>query len=60
VTDPVRADKAHCWHPFTRQSAWCDPVHDPVMIVRAEGVWLWDSQGRKYLDGIEFLASMNR
>lgn len=21
------------------------------MIVRAEGVWLWDSQGRKYLDG---------
>ena len=21
------------------------------MIVRAEGVWLWDSEGRKYLDG---------
>ncbi len=51
MTDPVFADKAHCWHPFTRQSAWCDPAHDPIMIVRAEGVWLWDSQGRKYLDG---------
>lgn len=51
MTDPVRADKAHCWHPFTPQDAWCDPAHDPLMIVRAEGVWLWDSQGRKYLDG---------
>jgi adenosylmethionine-8-amino-7-oxononanoate aminotransferase len=51
VTDPVRADKAHCWHPFTRQDVWCDPAHEPLMIVRAEGVWLWDSQGRKYLDG---------
>jgi adenosylmethionine-8-amino-7-oxononanoate aminotransferase len=51
VTDPVRADKAHCWHPFTPQSAWCDAAHDPIMIVRAEGVWLWDSDGRKYLDG---------
>ena len=51
VTDPVRADKAHCWHPFTPQEAWCDPAHEPLMIVRAEGVWLWDSAGRKYLDG---------
>ena len=23
---------------------------DPVHIVRGEGVWLWDAQGRKYLD----------
>jgi adenosylmethionine-8-amino-7-oxononanoate aminotransferase len=51
VTDPVHADKAHCWHPFTPQDAWCDPAYEPLMIVRAEGVWLWDSQGRKYLDG---------
>jgi adenosylmethionine-8-amino-7-oxononanoate aminotransferase len=51
VTDSVRADKAHCWHPFTRQSAWCDPAHEPLMIVRAEGVWLYDSKGNRYLDG---------
>ncbi len=51
MSDPIRADKAHCWHPFTRQSAWCDPAHDPLMIVRAEGVWLWDSNGKRYLDG---------
>lgn len=24
--------------------------HDPVHIVRGEGVWLWDVDGRKYLD----------
>ncbi len=23
---------------------------DPVHIVRGEGVWLWDVEGRKYLD----------
>ena len=23
---------------------------DPVEIVRGEGVWLWDSAGRRYLD----------
>jgi adenosylmethionine-8-amino-7-oxononanoate aminotransferase len=51
VTDPIRADKAHCWHPFTRQSAWSDPAHQPLMIVRAKGVWLWDSNGKRYLDG---------
>ena len=51
MTDPIIADKAHCWHPFTRQSAWCDPAHEPIMIVRAEGVWLWDEKGNRYLDG---------
>lgn len=51
MPDPIATDKAHCWHPFTPQDEWCDPAHDPLMIVRAEGVWLWDSNGRKYLDG---------
>ena len=51
MTDPITADKAHCWHPFTPQDAWCDPAHDPLMIVRADGVWLWDSKGNRYLDG---------
>lgn len=51
MTDPIAADKAHCWHPFTRQSEWCDPAHEPLMIVRGEGVWLYDENGKKYLDG---------
>ncbi|MEX1048323.1 MAG: adenosylmethionine--8-amino-7-oxononanoate transaminase [Akkermansiaceae bacterium] len=51
MPDPIAADKAHCWHPFTPQDEWCAPGHDPLMIVRAEGVWLWDSNGNRYLDG---------
>ena len=51
MLDSIAADKAHCWHPFTPQDAWCDPAHVPLMVVRAEGVWLWDEEGNKYLDG---------
>lgn len=47
----IEADKRHAWHPFTPQDAWTDPNHEPLVIVRGEGVWLWDSEGRRYLDG---------
>lgn len=47
----IRADKAHCWHPFTRQGDWCADSHVPLVITRGEGSWLWDSEGRRYLDG---------
>jgi adenosylmethionine---8-amino-7-oxononanoate aminotransferase len=47
----IGLDQAHCWHPFTRQAEWCARGHDPLVIVRGEGSWLWDSEGRKYLDG---------
>lgn len=44
-------DRRHCWHPFTDQRAWCDPEFEPLLLVRGEGVWLWDSEGRRYFDG---------
>jgi adenosylmethionine---8-amino-7-oxononanoate aminotransferase len=47
----IEADQAHCWHPFTRQSEWCARGHEPLVLVRGLGSWLWDSEGRKYLDG---------
>lgn len=47
----IQADRAHCWHPFTRQREWCAEDHEPLVLVRGEGVWLWDSEGRRYLDG---------
>ncbi len=47
----IEADQAHCWHPFTRQAEWCGCEHEPLVLVRGEGVWLWDSEGRRYLDG---------
>jgi adenosylmethionine-8-amino-7-oxononanoate aminotransferase len=47
----IEADQAHCWHPFTPQAEWCAHGHDPLVLVRGEGVWLWDSEGRRYFDG---------
>ena len=47
----IEADQAHCWHPFTRQADWCARGYEPLVLVRGEGSWLWDSEGRRYLDG---------
>jgi|TARA_B110000908_G_scaffold86311_1_gene103083 adenosylmethionine-8-amino-7-oxononanoate aminotransferase len=48
----IAADKAHCWHPFTRQDEWVagEPA-EPLVLVDGEGVWLTDSEGRRYIDG---------
>ncbi len=47
----VELDKKHCWHPFTRQDLWTDDAHEPLMIERGEGAWLYDSEGNGYIDG---------
>src|SRR3954452_11410139 len=43
-------DKAHLWHPFTAQADWA--ASDPLIIERAEGVYLFDTRGNRYLDGV--------
>lgn len=43
-------DKEYVWHPYTQMSDW-DKWNNKV-IVRGEGFYLVDSEGRKYLDGI--------
>ena len=44
-------DKRHLWHPFTQMRDWCDPGHEPLILMRGEGAMLEDSRGRRYLDG---------
>lgn len=44
----ISADHAHCWHPFTDQESWESDV--PVVICRGEGSWLFDFEGKRYLD----------
>jgi adenosylmethionine-8-amino-7-oxononanoate aminotransferase len=52
--DALRAlDRAHLWHPFTQQSAWV--TGDIPVIERADGHWLVDVDGRRYLDGVSSL-----
>lgn len=46
-------DIAHVWHPFTQMQVW--PDDSPLVIERAEGNWLIDTEGRRYLDAISSL-----
>jgi adenosylmethionine-8-amino-7-oxononanoate aminotransferase len=46
-------DKKHIWHPFTPMSLWLD--EDPLVITDAEGMYLIDSDGNRYLDGVSSL-----
>ncbi len=40
-------DRQHYWHAFTQMAEYT-----PLVIERAEGVWLYDVEGNRYLDGI--------
>ena len=51
TSELARLDKKHLWHPFTQMRDWCDPEHEPLILVRGEGAILEDSRGRRYLDG---------
>ena len=46
-------DRAHLWHPFTAMADWA--ASDPLVIERGEGVYLYDSEGNRYLDGVSSL-----
>ncbi|MGA7104404.1 MAG: adenosylmethionine--8-amino-7-oxononanoate transaminase [Candidatus Deferrimicrobiaceae bacterium] len=46
-------DKAALWHPFTQMADW--EKDDPLIIERGEGNYLFDTEGRKYFDGVSSL-----
>ncbi len=46
-------DQAHVWHPFTQMLGW--PDDQPLVVERAEGNWLIDTEGRRLLDGVSSL-----
>jgi adenosylmethionine---8-amino-7-oxononanoate aminotransferase len=47
------ADHRHLWHPFTQHDEWIET--EPLVIERADGVHLIDTEGRRYLDGVSSL-----
>ena len=51
--DLVARDLAAVWHPFTQHALW--PSDEPLVIDRAAGVHLYDTDGRRYLDGVSSL-----
>jgi adenosylmethionine---8-amino-7-oxononanoate aminotransferase len=46
-------DAAAVWHPFTQHSLWSSD--EPTVIDRADGPWLFDVDGNRYLDGVSSL-----
>lgn len=46
-------DKRYVWHPFTQMRDWV--AGDPLVIEAAEGNYLVDTDGRRYLDGVSSL-----
>lgn len=46
-------DASVVWHPFTQHTNWL--ADEPPVIERAEGPWLFDVDGVRYLDGVSSL-----
>src|SRR6185312_6966291 len=60
ITSPEEAlmnlsekDRRYVWHPFTQMRDWT--AAEPLIIARAEGNELIDTDGRRYLDGVSSL-----
>ncbi len=48
-----QADHRHLWHPFTQMSDWL--AEEPLIVDGAEGPYLVDTLGNRYLDGVSSL-----
>jgi adenosylmethionine---8-amino-7-oxononanoate aminotransferase len=49
----LNLDKKHLWHPFTQMRDW--QAHDQLVIERGAGIYLYDTGGNKYIDGVSSL-----
>jgi adenosylmethionine-8-amino-7-oxononanoate aminotransferase len=55
--DLQKAAREHLWLHFTRMSGYAD--HEIPIIVRGDGCYLEDSKGKRYLDALAGLFSVN-
>ena len=46
-------DREFIWHPFTAMQGWLE--EEQVVIERGDGVMLYDTEGRGYIDGVSSL-----
>ena len=53
TADLIRRDATSVWHPFTQHAQWLDDR--PIVVDRAEGMYFWDTDGNRYLDGVSSL-----
>ncbi len=58
VAEIVQHDIAHHFHPFTDHKAFHE-AGGPRVMTQADGVWIWDANGNKLLDGMAGLWCVN-
>src|SRR5262245_57909166 len=56
ASDLARSATEHLWMHFTRHSTFADTP--PPVIVRGEGAYVFDAQGKRYLDGLAGLFAV--
>ncbi len=49
----IQEDKEYVWHPFTQMQDWLQ--EEPLIVDKAKGSYLIDTEGKKYLDGVSSL-----
>jgi adenosylmethionine-8-amino-7-oxononanoate aminotransferase len=49
--------RKHLWMHFTRMGTYAD--HEMPIIVKGDGCYVWDQNGKKYLDGLSALFCVN-
>lgn len=50
MSDIISRDLAVNWHPYTQMKDHAE--HPPLVVERAEGIYLFDADGRDYIDAI--------
>ncbi|MDT8423090.1 MAG: adenosylmethionine--8-amino-7-oxononanoate transaminase [Desulfuromonadales bacterium] len=50
ATEIIRLDRRHIWHPCTQEKDL--ETLPPIVIERGEGVYLIDTAGKRYIDGV--------
>ncbi len=53
TSELAASDRRVLWHPFTQHGAW--ELEPPLVIERARGTTLYDTDGRAYIDGVSSL-----
>jgi putrescine---pyruvate transaminase len=55
TVDLVKEDQEHLFHPLHHPA----DHQSPKVWVRGEGIYLWDAEGRQYIDGLACLWNVN-
>jgi putrescine aminotransferase len=58
IAEIVRADIEHHFHPFTDHKG-LHAEGGPRVMTHADGIWIWDANGNKLLDGMSGLWCVN-